>query len=315
MLFVQAGGRIRYINHAAKSLFDAWDELPDLENLARRARPGEDFLALCSYECKAYLLINGRTIEGVSYFIPCFSTADPRPLEGIAVVLRPTQLVFNRSAGITNSSAIEAEPVALQSAQAFQILYELNLATASCTSVNSTLQTIMESAERIFPSDFLEVTILVGEPKELTRFRFVGLPGDDFRLERAEGNDPSEPRFSDYLIKNCKPLLIRDIDEFDEFHRKVDGITFPYRSYLGVPLTTCEETIGTFEVASISPGFYSEYDLELMNLLAGQAAVSLKNALAFEKEHRLTCELSGLVQLAQVVQLISDPQRPISPSG
>ncbi len=308
LLFVQAGGRIRYINHAAQRLFDDWDELPDLENLARRARPGEDFLALCSYECKAYFLLNGRTIEGASYFVPCFSDGDPRPMEGIAVVLRPTQLVFNRSAGLINSSANEAEPAALQSAQAFQIFTEISQAIANSTNVNSTIRTILESAERIIPSDFLEATVLIGEPKELTRFRFVGLPGDELRLERAEGNDPSESRLSDYLIKNRKPLLIRDIDRFEDLHQKADGITFPYRSYIGVPLTTCGEIIGSFEVASLSPGFYSDNDLELMNLLAGQAAISLKNALAFEKEHRLTCELSGLVQLAQVVHLISDPR-------
>ncbi len=41
VLLVQSGGRVIYINQAAREWFNVWEEEPNLESLARRTRPSE----------------------------------------------------------------------------------------------------------------------------------------------------------------------------------------------------------------------------------------------------------------------------------
>ena len=49
VIVVQLGGRVEYISRLAGEWFGLQEgELPDLERLARRVRPSEDFLELCA---------------------------------------------------------------------------------------------------------------------------------------------------------------------------------------------------------------------------------------------------------------------------
>jgi hypothetical protein len=43
------------------------DDSPDLERLARQARPMDEFLSLCAREGQTRLTVNGRLTEAISY--------------------------------------------------------------------------------------------------------------------------------------------------------------------------------------------------------------------------------------------------------
>src|SRR5690606_8493023 len=70
MVVIQKGGRVAQINQRARELFhlEAHD-IPDLEALARRARPGEEFLTLCAAEGQGRFMLDGRLAEAVSYAV------------------------------------------------------------------------------------------------------------------------------------------------------------------------------------------------------------------------------------------------------
>jgi hypothetical protein len=71
VLIVQSGGRVDYANDTARQWLDLHDgEQPNLEVLARRIRPSEDFLKLCVGEGQVRFSVNGRPMEAVSYQIP-----------------------------------------------------------------------------------------------------------------------------------------------------------------------------------------------------------------------------------------------------
>jgi hypothetical protein len=71
VLVVQSGGRIDYANAAVREWFELREgEQPNIELLARRIRPGEDFLKLCAAEGQARFSLNSRPLDGVSYQIP-----------------------------------------------------------------------------------------------------------------------------------------------------------------------------------------------------------------------------------------------------
>ena len=67
VVLVQSGGRVVYMNPAARELFNVWEDEPNLEGLARRARPSQSFLLLCAGEGQARFSLNGQFVEGSSY--------------------------------------------------------------------------------------------------------------------------------------------------------------------------------------------------------------------------------------------------------
>jgi hypothetical protein len=70
MLVIHSGGQVSNLNEQARELFILGDEDPNLERMARQARPSEAFLSLCASEGQASFSLNGRFVEGSSYYAP-----------------------------------------------------------------------------------------------------------------------------------------------------------------------------------------------------------------------------------------------------
>ena len=263
VLLVQSGGRVTYTNKLAREWFGHYDEEPNLERLARRARPSEVFLSLCASEGQTRFSLDGRLVEGSSYFVP---PANGTPGAFLVSLQRPQV-----TAGDTQVSG-----------QALDIFAELSQAMASSLDFETALLVILESVERLVPCDFSEITIWDAENQQAIPYHFVGLAGVDRRLERASQRYEAGKGYSGYLITNLKPLLIENIDTFREVRPAVDRKQYPFNSYLGMQLLVAGELVGTLELASLAKNGFSESDLEILRMLSGQAAVALNNALLFQ---------------------------------
>ncbi len=197
ILLVEMGGRVGYINQAGRELFNVWDNEPNLESLARRTRPSEDFLMLCASEGQAQFTLNGRFVEGTSYFAPAQekngnrNSASIEHRSGILVTLRRPQIVLDGRARLSTEDptlgkqALEPSQRNDFSPQALQIVTELSQEMAANLELDATLKTILGSVERLLPSDFMEITIWQPEAQILIPYRLIGLPGIDRRLEKA----------------------------------------------------------------------------------------------------------------------------------
>ena len=73
-------------------------EQPNLERLARKTRPSEDFMQLCAAQGQARFSINGELVEGISYALPGIT-------QGIIVTLRQSE-IQTTLASQTESSAL-----------------------------------------------------------------------------------------------------------------------------------------------------------------------------------------------------------------
>ncbi len=78
-------------------------------------------------------------------------------------------------------------------------------------------------------------------------------------------------------------------------------------SYLGIRLAASGELVGLLEAGQTTGAAFSQQDLDLLELVAGQTGVALRNAMLYEQERRRTVELSGLASLAQAVTAIREP--------
>lgn len=312
ILVIESGGRVSYLNPLARELFSSWEPQVNLENLARRTRPSEHFLALCAGEGRSRLTLNGRFIEGSSYSIPARFSGEGSvntvlvSLRRPGLVLKDPDLAGEQKPGDKTHVDASAEPGI--SGQTFGFFTELTRAMAASLDLETTLQTILESIDRLFPCDLLEISIWDKETACLTPYRLVALSDLNHRLEKISARGRQNQGYSDCLIADRKLLLVSDTTDFRRVQPAGDLRQFPYRSYLGVPLLIAGDLVGTLELASLTTNSFSQDDIEVVHLLAGQAAVAVNNALLYRQEQQRSVEMGGLADLAQSVQSLRDPQ-------
>ena len=278
VLLIHSGGRVDYINTVARKLFGLTEnEVPNLERLARRARPGDIFWKLCVSEGKMRFSIGGRLIEGVSYRIP---GSDPV----ILLSLRQPEL----SSGIADARDV--------SGSVLRIITDFGQAIAENLNLDATLSAVIENVEKLVPADILEVKVWEQASQIFVSYRFGMRDGVAYLESSANtrfGN------YSVYIAEKKTPLFVSDTQENKELRFLEETDQYSIRSYIGIPLQAGGELVGLLEVGQIATDAYSQEDLGLLQLIAGQAAVAIRNALLYENEQRRAMELSGLANLAQ----------------
>lgn len=296
ILVVQTGGRVAYLNQLAREWFNVWEDEPNLERMARRARPGEAFLSLCASESQTRLAIDGRAVEATSYFTPYEGSS------AMLVSLRQSQWL------VAGEAEAAGHPAAASGGQALGVLTELSQAITVSLDLEKTLEAVLDRVDRLIPSDVSEINLWDGDNRCLIPYRFVGLAGLDRHLEKSTDRYVLGQGFTGYLAEHRRPLLVADVNTFREIRPAVDRKIIPFNSYLGVPLLMAGELIGTLELGSLAKDNFSQADLEGLRLLAGQAAVAIHNALLYQTEQSRMRELAGLAQLAQAVSSLRDRQ-------
>jgi PAS domain S-box-containing protein len=285
VIIVGAGGKISYTNERIREWLNLADDAePNLEHIARRARPSDTFLGLCATPAQARFSMQGLMVEGASYAIP--------QEDGVAMLVSLRRPDLSLLTDIQDSTS---------SLRALDILTELSQTMTASLDLSDTLQAILESVERLIPSDLSEITIWEPAQKYLVPYGFAGLPGVDRRLERASIRYRAGEGYSGHVFESQEPLLIHNTESYREVFPARDRRNFPIRSFLGVPLLISGEPIGTLELGSLTTDSFTENDVEVLNALTSQAAIALKNALVHQEEARRVAELSGLAQLAQAV--------------
>jgi PAS domain S-box-containing protein len=300
ILLVGSGGRIVYSNAQAKTWFGNSGEMTNLERLVQRAQPGEVFLGLCSTEGQASFAIDGRLVEGVSYFVPSTALGNHNG-HGNGDKTMLIRLSRPKIAVLHQKSAQSAQ-------EPLSIFADLSKKISSDLRLEPTVRAIFESAEKLISADWMEITIVDSVNENLIPYLFVGAPGASRRLEKSPERYSKDHGFSGYLISTQKSLLIEDIDNFKKARPTFSRQRSPFSSYLGVPLSLQSEIIGTLELASYKTRNFTENDLQFLTLLAAPAAAALKNGLQFEEESKRVRELSGLTNLSKAMNNLTDVQ-------
>jgi GAF domain-containing protein len=286
ILVVRTGGRIEYLNAAARQMFGLHeDEEPDLERLARQVRPSVDFFDLCTSEGKRSLSVNGRLAEAVSYAVP-------GPYPAMLVTLHRPEI----------SAALSAKTQESIPTAALKIITDFGQALASSRSLEATLRTVLENVSRLIPVDMLEIKVWDKERQELTAYR-LGTNGTVEQTDKTQFGS-----YSEKLVETRRPLLILDTQEFNEIQPPATETIALLRSYLGLPLLAAGELMGTIEAGQTAALAFGQADVDLLQLITGQAAVAIQNALLYEKERNRTTELAGLANLVQAIGVIHDPK-------
>jgi len=287
VIIVQGGGRLEYLNVPARQLFGLReDEQADLERLARYTRPSNDFLSLFSKEGQKRISIGSQLTEATSYRIPGLSQL-------MLVALRDLDLSPALSMGDGQVSA-----------SILRVITDFGQAVAASLNLEATLQAVLENVGGLISADILEVKVWDDANQSLIPYRYEGRSGVPRAVRRAERS--YFDKHSKSLLSDHKPLFLSQTEPGNG--DTANGATVPYkvRSYIGIPLLVDGELVGTLEVGQSTENSLNQHDMELLQLISGQAAVAIRNALLFDVEQRRTTELTGLANLAQAVSPSQD---------
>ncbi|MCC6147462.1 MAG: GAF domain-containing protein [Anaerolineaceae bacterium] len=292
LLVVQQGGHLMSMNSTACAFFHVPEnETPNLEQLARRIRPGDAFLGLCAAEGQGRFYLDGRPVEGKSYRIAS-----------------ETGFVYLVLLNLAEEGDSSETLGALKSREILQTFTRFTQEIAASLDLESTLQSILDNFESLILADFIEITLWEPASERLVPYRFLPNAALERKLEPAGDGYTLEEGYAGFIARERKPLLIPNVLEFTAVQSAFDRVSIPIRSFLGVPLLVGQELIGTLELGSLVTGAYQASDLELVNLISGQAAIAIHNARLYSDEQRRTVELAGLAQLAQAVGTATDSQ-------
>ena len=288
VLLVKRGGRVVFINQAARDLFGFSSQRPNLERLVRRTRPSDAFLSLCAMQGQAHISINGTYVDASSIDIP---------YDGDSAMLLSLHRPEIRA--LTSHDGAPAD-------RTIKTFIELSQTMAANLDLESTLKSILESIERLVPCDFPRISVWDPENEYLIPYHFIETSNDERIFEKATQRFTAGEDYPGYLISERQPLLITDIREDRTLRRDIDRSSFNFNSYLGLPLIVAGELVGTVELCSLNKEAFSLSDLEVLEMISGHASVALNNAILYHRQQSRVLELTGLSQLAHAVGAFRD---------
>jgi PAS domain S-box-containing protein len=289
ILLVERGGWIRDINENARKLFElSPGEIPNIERLSRRVNPAEVFLEICAAEGKARFSINRKPVEAVSYRVP-------GALPTILVALRGLE---NYQALMT--SGLESLPGTLSKS-----VSEFGESIGSSLSLDATAESILVNVERLVTPDFMEVKAWDEAAQILLPFRLEEKAGSVRSLQRGKASQFGE--YANRLMANRSEIFIADmrISSGEIVDPTMQSLS-QMGSYIGIPLQANGQLVGTLELGFVPVNGFGADDLQILQMVKGQAAVALHNAGLYEAQQRWNNQLLGLKNLAQAMSSSSD---------
>jgi len=100
--------------------------------------------------------------------------------------------------------------------------------------------------------------------------------------------------YTGWVVRNKKPLLVPDVEARKDIRPRLLPGERPFKAYLGLPLLAGDELIGDLQLVHEKAGAFDEDDLRLLEALAGQAAIAIRNAHIYGELNRRHQEHAAL---------------------
>ncbi len=184
------------------------------------------------------------------------------------------------------------------------VLQEITRTISASLDLGTILRAILTSTRRLIAFDLGEVTLwnpvqrVMVSRGSLDADEYHAAVGDTYRLDEG---------YSGWLARNRQPLLIDDVPGCQTVRPKLDRLDIPLGSFLGIPLESRGEFVGTLELISFQPAAFSRHALELLQAIGLQAAMAIEHARLYEEARRRALELSSLARVSAAVGSTLDP--------
>jgi sigma-B regulation protein RsbU (phosphoserine phosphatase) len=178
-------------------------------------------------------------------------------------------------------------------AEAFETLAEIGREVAAVLDVDELLSRVAQLAKRVIDYRTFGI-LLLDEGRGLLEMKLAVQYGEKMNIPNVKLGEG----ITGYAALHKQPVLVSDVASDPRYIAVVPDV----RSELAIPLLLKERCIGVFDLESPELDAFSKRDIEILTLLASQAAVAIENARLYhvlrEDEARMEREL----RLAQRVQ-------------
>ncbi|MCI0583580.1 MAG: diguanylate cyclase [Chloroflexi bacterium] len=172
--------------------------------------------------------------------------------------------------------------------------------------VDSVGRAIVEEVRRIVDYHNARVYLMEG-PDELVAIAFEGVVGAyeivDWEVLRTKVGEG----FTGWVAANGTPLFIPDANA-DPRGAQIPGTDEIDESMIVVPMRHDEAVIGVITLSKLGLNQFNEEDLQVLMILADQAATALESARLLSRTESLATELGRLLEMSQDLTQTLDPR-------
>ncbi len=184
-----------------------------------------------------------------------------------------------------------------QAVSRLSALYEMGLAINSTKDLGKLFHLLIRRTLDTLQAKVGYILLLTEDGKALTLAGAAGLPS---HIE-ADTSTPLRAGSVSYrVIADRVPLLLRNIDQSEEFNRE-SALGFVRETVICAPLIIKGEVIGTITMANkLDESSFVSEDLDLLSTIAAQASVAINNARLYEEQQ--TTYLSTVQTLVSAIE-------------
>jgi signal transduction histidine kinase len=179
-------------------------------------------------------------------------------------------------------------------ADRMRALLDAGVALTSELSLDALLQRVVEIAAELTEARYAALGVIDPTGTELERFVTTGI---DPQTHAAIGDLPRGRGILGALIRDAAVLRLHDLSD-DPRSVGFPANHPPMRTFLGVPVLLRGVAYGNLYLTEKAGGAdFTREDEEIVQLLAGQAAVAIENARLYESATRWSQQLESLIEV------------------
>ncbi len=181
-----------------------------------------------------------------------------------------------------------------QQTRGLALLKEIGQTINASLELEETLEAVLATTRRLIDYTAAEISLWERDSQSLVVCCQAGDPRYTTEAGAAYHLDEG---YSGWMARHREPLLILDAAQRTDLRPK--AVERPIASFVGVPLLAGDELVGTLELVSDQPEVFGQEDLDLLLIIAHQAATAVENARLYR---RLREERDRLVRAQEEVR-------------
>jgi GAF domain-containing protein len=205
-------------------------------------------------------------------------------------------ILANQAALALENARLHAEE--RRQAEEMTVLNKLSCRISSSLDLQATLEAIAAAAAELIPCALIEIS-LWDEKTQLLTLR--ALEAEPSRVWPLGTTYPPGHGYTGWLVEHKRALLVPDVAARHDIQPHLLSGELPYNAYAGIPLLIGPELIGILVLVANEAGAFGEQHIALLEALATQAAIAIRNARLYEEISRRNRELSTLYAVAEAV--------------
>ena len=200
------------------------------------------------------------------------------------------QFAAHLAVALANARLFERERA---DAEAFETLAEIGREVAAVLDVDELLSRLAQLTKRLIDYRTFGI-LLLDEARGLLEMKIAVQYGERMNIPNVKLGEG----ITGYAALHKEPVLVSDVSADPRYIAVVPDV----RSELAIPLLLKDRCIGVFDLESPELDAFSKRDIEILTLLASQAAVAIENARLYQVLRDDESRMERELRLAQRVQ-------------